>query len=47
MLLINLADKAVNDFNFLGPVAVCVLGGLMDKNLFNQGIKHIAENNDM
>ena len=40
--LINLANKAVNNLDFLYPVAVLVLGGLMDKDFFNQGVKHIG-----
>ena len=37
LTVINLANKAVNNLDFLYPVAVLVLGGLMDKDFFNQG----------
>lgn len=42
MILINLANKAVNNLDFLGSVAVRVLGGLMDQDFFNQGIEHFG-----
>lgn len=42
MILVNLADEAVKNLNFLGALAVCVLGGLVDNDLFNQGIEHFG-----
>ena len=39
MILVNLADEAVKNLNFLGALAVCVLGGLMDKDFFNRRIE--------
>lgn len=37
MILVNLADETVKNLNFLSALSVCVLGGLMDNNFFNQG----------
>lgn len=36
---INFSDKAVEDFNFLLPVAVLVFGSRMNDNFVNQGIQ--------
>lgn len=35
---INFSDKAVENFNFLLPVAVLVFGSRMNDNFVNQGI---------
>lgn len=36
---INFSDKAVENFNFLLPVAVLVFGSRMNDNFVNQGIQ--------